>query len=241
MKRMNLLPPELKPRDGRRRGSSYVVVGVLAASVAAMLSYAIVIGGVRSDEHELAALKDETADAQARAEALSPYGEFAEMKESREQSVRTVAFTRFNYERLTRELTQVLPHGVWVSHLDVAPSEPAEETVAAGADATTPAEPLGPAMTVSGCASSQDVVADTLDRLRALSGAIEVTLGSSTQSASGSSSSSSGTPYLVSRSGAGATCGQSGRPRVGFDATVVLTAPATDVPAAPTTPTGAGS
>lgn len=241
MKRMNLLPPELRPRDGARRGSSYVVIAALAASVAAMLSYAIVIGGVRSDEHELAALKHETADAQARADALSPYGEFARMKEQREQSIRTVAFTRFNYERLTRELTQVLPTGVWVSHLDVAPAAPANDVVAAGADAPTAPAPEVPAMTVSGCAPSQDVVADTLDRLRALSGAVDVTLGSSTKSTSGGSRAASGKPYLVSRSGAGASCGEAGRPRVGFDATVVLTAPASDVPAAKTMPTGAGS
>lgn len=241
MKRMNLLPPELRPRDGARRGSSYVVVAALAACVVAMLSYAIVIGGVRSDEHELAALKDETADAQTRAEALRPYGEFAQMKERREQSIRTVAFTRFNYERLTRELTQVLPRGVWVSHLDVAPAPPAQEAVAAGADSTAGSQPEAPAMTVSGCAPSQDVVADTLDRLRALTGAVDVTLGSSTQSASGGSSPSARKPYLVSRSGSGSTCGQEGRPRVGFDATVVLTAPSSNVPAATTTPAGAGS
>jgi Tfp pilus assembly protein PilN len=241
MKRMNLLPPELKPRDGGRRGSSYVVIAALAVSVAAMLSYAIVIGGVRSDEHELAALNDETAEAQARADALSPYGEFARMKEQREQSIRTVAYTRFNYERLTRELTRVLPDGVWVSHLDVAPAPPSSETLDAGADATTATEPEAPAMTVSGCAPTQDVVADTLDRLRALTGAVEVTLGSSSQSTAGGSRAASSKPYLVSRSGSGSTCGESGRPRVGFDATVVLTPPASDVPAATPTPAGAGS
>lgn len=240
MKRMNLLPPELRPREGVRRGSSYVVVGVLAASVIAMLCYAVVIGGVRSDENDLASLKDETAEAQARADALSPYGEFAAMKQQRERSVRVVADTRFNYERLTRELTRILPQGVWVSHLEVAPAAPTDDVLAAGADSPTGAVAAPPAMTVSGCAPTQDVVADTLDRLRALTGATNVALGSSSQS-DAASSSSRGKPYLVSGAGSG-SCGEGGRPRVGFDATVTLTAPGSDqLPVPATTPTGAGS
>jgi Tfp pilus assembly protein PilN len=245
MKRMNLLPPELRPREGARRGSSYVVVGALAAAVVAMLSYGFVMSGVHSDEKELASLKDETATAQARADALSPYGAFADMKERREQSVRTVADTRFNYERLTRELTQVLPKGVWVSHLDVAPAAPTDEAVAAGVDSATGSQPVPPAMTVSGCAPNQDVVADALDRLRALTGATDVTLGSSSNSDAQGAGVPSRKPYLVSGAGAGG-CAQAGRPRVGFDATVTLTAPGGEQLPAPTTtptstPTGAGS
>ena len=59
MKRMNLLPAELRPREGGRSGASYFVIGGLLVSVVAMLAYAIVIGGVHSDEQELASLKNE--------------------------------------------------------------------------------------------------------------------------------------------------------------------------------------
>ena len=246
MKRMNLLPPEMRPRDGARRGVSYMVVGALAAAVAAMLSYGVVIGGVRDDETELAALKNEAAEAQARADALSPYGEFAAMKDRRERSVRYVADTRFNYERLTRQLAQILPDGVWVSHLDVAPAPQDDEAVEAGADSASAVAPAPPAMTVSGCAPSQDVVANTLDRLRALTGATDVALGSSSHSGVDSAgASSSNKPYLVSGSGAAGSCGQAGRPRFGFDATVTLTAPEAEqgltVPATTVTSAGAGS
>ncbi len=241
MKRMNLLPPELRPREGARRGSAYLVVGVLFASVAAMLAYGVVIGGVRSDETELASLKDETQQAHARADALAPYGAFADMKEHRERSIRVVADTRFNYERLTRELARILPDGVWVGHLDVAPAPPSEEVVDAGADPVAGTEALPPAMTVSGCAPDQDTVADTLDNLRALTGATNVTLGSSRQSDIPSTPSSTGKPRLVGSSGP-ASCGQASRSRVSFDATVTLTAPGSSLPLQPstTTPTGAG-
>lgn len=241
MKRMNLLPPELRPREGGRRGSSYLVVGVLCASVIAMLVYSIVIGGVHSDESELASLKDETGHANARAEALRPYGDFAEMKHQRERSVRAVADLRFNYERLTRELARILPAGVWIGHLEVAPAPPDEEVVAAGADAVDGAPEPPPAMGVSGCAPSQDVVADTLDRLRALTGATNVTLGSSKHADAGAASSSSARPYLVGGSGASGGCGSAGRPRVAFDATVILTAPSAEPVVATPTSTEAGS
>ena len=56
------------------------------------------------------------------------------MKQQRERSIRTVAETRFNYERLTRELARILPAGVWVGHLEVAPAVPEESVVEAGAD-----------------------------------------------------------------------------------------------------------
>jgi hypothetical protein len=85
-------------------------------------------------------------------------------------------------------------------------------------------------------------VADTLDRLRALTGATDVALGSSSNSAADAqSSSSSRKPYLVSGSGANDGCG-TGRPRVAFDATVTLTAPgASQLVESTPTPTGAGS
>ena len=251
MKRMNLLPAELRPREGGRSGASHFVIGGLLASVVAMLAYAIVIGGVHSDETELASLKNEVREAQARADALRPYGEFADMKQQRERSVRTVAETRFNYERLTRELARILPAGVWVGHLAVAPADPAQSVVEAGADSAVGAQALPPAMTISGCAPSQDVVADTLDRLRALTTATDVKLGSSrqaTEDGGAPASSTSDQPYLVSGAGAGEGCDHSGRPRVAFDATVTLTAPGAaelvepaTTPTTAATTTGAGS
>jgi Tfp pilus assembly protein PilN len=240
MKRLNLLPPELRPREGGRRGAAYAVVGALFAAVVAMLVYGIVLGGVRSDETELASLKDETRQAQARADALSPYGEFANMKNQRERSIRTVADTRFNYERLTREVTRILPSGVWIAHVEVAPAPPEEEVVDAGVDSVQGTLVPPPAMMISGCAPNQDVVADTLDRLRALTGATNVELGSSSR-AQNSSTSTTRRPTLVSGGGSKEGCPE-GSSHVSFDATVTLTAPGPSGTVEPTTtPTTAES
>lgn len=243
MKRLNLLPAELRARDGGRRGSSYVLVAALTAAVLAMLSYGIVVGGIRSDETELVSLEDEAAQAQARADALSPYGAFADMKEQRERSIRAVAETRFDYERLTRELARVLPTGVWVGHLEVAPAPPDADATAAGVDSSLGSQPTPPAMTISGCAPDQDVVADTLDRLRALTGTTNVTLGSSSRSDASGTAGGGGKPQLVSGGGSG-SCAGAGRPRVAFDATVTLTSPLAERETTTTqaaAPDGAGS
>lgn len=219
MKRMNLLPPELRPRDGARRGSSYVVLASLGAAIVAMLAYGFVIRGVHADESELASLNADTDQAQAQVEALAPYAAFTSMKQTREQSVRSVAETRFNYERLARELARILPQGVSVSHLEVAPGGPSESETALGADNPDATGAVGPpVMQVTGCAPDQDAVADTLDRLRALTSATEVKLGSSGSQAGSTSSGGSGDePYLVSGSGGGGGCGA-----VSFDATVTM-------------------
>lgn len=236
MKRMNLLPPELRPREGGRSGAAYIVIGALFASVVAMLVYSMVIGGVRSDETELESLKEETQQSNLLANALRPYGQFAEMKEQRERSILAVADTRFDYERLTRELARILPAGVWVGHLEVAPAPPEQDVIDAGADPVAASQAAPPALAVSGCAPSQEVVADTLDRLRALTGATDVELGSSGHTDAASPSPGSRTPRLISGSGANGGCGAEGRPRFAFDATVTLTAPGVDV-TQPTTPT----
>lgn len=225
MKRMNLLPAELRPRTSARRGASYFVVAALGTAIVAMLAYGFVIRGVRQDETELSALQEETRQAQAQVDALSPYAAFADMKQTRARSVRTVAETRFDYERLARELARILPEGVSVSHLEVAPGALSAEETAKGVDSPDGLAEGDPTMRLNGCAPTQDAVADTLDRLRALSSATGVELGSSTSGGDSPSAPSGGgdKPYLVGGSSGGGGCGA-----VSFDATVTLAPAASD-------------
>ena len=238
MKRLNLLPSELRPRGGNVRHSTYAVLGGLLAATLAMTLYWVVQSGANSTANQIEGLQNETTVAKKDAASLGPYAAFSAMKDARERSVRVVAETRFDYERLTRELTRVLPEGVWIGHLDVAPAPPEQSVVDAGADSTVGAQEPPPAMTVSGCAPSQDVVANTLDRMRALTSATDVELGTSSNS-SEKTASSSDRPYVVSGAGASADC--AGHGEVAFDATVTLTAPtATQLPQpTATTPTAA--
>ena len=136
MKRLNLLPSELRPRGGNVRHSTYAVLGGLLAATLAMTLYWFVQSGANSTANEIEGLHKETTAAKEDAASLGPYAAFSTMKDARERSVRVVAETRFDYERLTRELTRILPEHVWITGLDVGPTELDPEE---GADSVQPA------------------------------------------------------------------------------------------------------
>jgi len=220
MKRLNLLPAELRPRGGSVRHSTYAVLGGLLAATLLMTLYWFVQSGANSTANEIEKLHKETTAAKEDAASLGPYAEFSAMKDARARSVRLVAGTRFDYERLTRELTRVLPEDVSITGLDVGPTEPDPQE---GADSVAPPASEGAlTVTLSGCAPDQPTVADTLDRLTALTGATGVDLGASGDGsvAGGSSGSGGGAPALQSSSGAGGCTGS-----VSFQATVDLAPP----------------
>lgn len=216
MKRLNLLPSELQPRSGNARASSYAVLGALLALTIGMTAYAFVQAGASSRADQIKSLHEETAVAKADASALGPYAEFAAMKDARARSVRGVAEMRFDYERLTRELTRILPARVYVSGMDVGPPE---DDLAAGADSSAAVEAAsGLSVRLAGCAPNQPTVADTLDRLAALTGATGVELGASGDGAAPAGAGGDG--FEGASSNAGACSG------VSFQATVALAPPA---------------
>lgn len=220
MKRLNLLPAELRPRGGNVRHSTYAVLGGLLAAVIAMTGYWFVQSGASSTASEIESLHGETQAAKEHAESLGPYAEFSAMKDARDRSIRVVAKTRFDYERLTRELTRILPEHVWITGLDVGPAELDSD---AGADSVQAADAAGSlTASISGCAPNQPTVADTLDRLTALTDATAVNLGASGDGITGQRSSGSGGESLLesSSSAAGGCTGS-----VSFQATVDLAAP----------------
>jgi hypothetical protein len=75
-----------------------------------------------------------------------------------------------------------------------APAAGSSGAAATSSSSVTSATPAGsvPTFTLAGCATSQSIVALTLDRLRLIDGVSEVTLQSSTQAAKGAGGSSSG-------------------------------------------------
>jgi hypothetical protein len=110
---------------------------------------------------------------------------------------------RFDWSHALHELGRVLPSAAALNSLQgavgsggsVGSSTPASSsTPAAGATAAS-STPAGstPAFTLTGCATSQSEVAQTLQRLRLIDGVEEVQLQSSTKSGASGASASSGT------------------------------------------------
>src|SRR5665809_16294 len=174
MRPVNLLPEQNRPRaaTGGHSGSAYVVVGILAAALIAVLVYAITANRVNSLKEETIRVQAEASDAESRAAVLAPFAQFQQVKETRVQSVSGLAQSRVDWERLSRELAHVLPEGAWLNVVD-ASTVPEESGATAAGEA---GGDLGPSVTLTGCAESQPLVARMLVRLRRLDRAEDVEL-----------------------------------------------------------------
>jgi Tfp pilus assembly protein PilN len=171
MRPVNLLPSKHRPHqpNAARSGSAYVVVGLLALVLVAVVAYVMQSNKITQAEADVATAQQKTAEARAKTQQLGPFGNFAQVKQQRVASVRQLAEGRFDWERATRELAHVLPDGVWLRDFD------ASVTGAAGATAAESAW-TGPSIKLHGCAQKQPQVAVLLVRLREMQGVHDVTL-----------------------------------------------------------------
>ena len=209
MKPVNLLPDDLRPwqASGALKNSSYVVVGVLATLLVMAVAYVLSANSVNSHRTEIAELEQETQEADARAEALAPYEQFARIKATRVASVTQLASQRFDWERMMREVALVLPAGTSLLELNAAT---AGATPAGGTSAAPPTDPTltgatGPTLQVKGCAERQPDVATLMVRLRDLYRAADVVL---TESKKQADTSTTGTVAgAVSSDSAGGSSG----------------------------------
>jgi len=227
VKAVNLLPAKHRPRTptGEQQGSAYIVVGVLGGLLLMVVLYVLTVNGINSRKGQVASANAETSAAQARANTLTPYGDFSKVKDQRVQSVRQLATGRIDWERLTRGLARVLPTDVWLTSASASASGTPS---AAGAGGSSPAPAAGatgaaastaPQVELVGCAPSQSAVAVTLVRLRELAGAQDVQLNEITrpEQSAGAASGSTGS------TGAGSDCGTiHGAPASKWDATIIF-------------------
>jgi Tfp pilus assembly protein PilN len=171
---VNLIPPE--DRRGQRAPlragiASYAIVAVLALAVAAVAALVLAGNSVAEREAELAALETEAATAEAQAQALSPYAEFATIRLQRETTIQALAQSRFDWERVLRELSLILPEDVWLVRVSGSASPEAQVE---GADDVLRASAPGPALSLIGCGASQEAVAGFAAALEDIDGVTRV-------------------------------------------------------------------
>src|SRR6187431_1314194 len=161
MRPVNLLP--LGERSGElaptRTGPlPYLVIGALVAVLAAVTLLVITSNEISDSRAEVAQLKRENAVAKARAERLAAYTQFRSLREQRVATVAGLADSRFDWERVMRELSLVLPSNVWLVGLTASASSESQaggSTEGGGLRGSI----SGPALELSGCASGQEAVA----------------------------------------------------------------------------------
>jgi Tfp pilus assembly protein PilN len=178
VKAVNLIPTEQRRvrGTGNQSGSAYVLIGVLATLLVMVAAYVFTAGNVTDRQNEAAAAKVEADQLEAQAAKSKSFTNFAQVKQTRLASVSTIANTRFDWERMMRELSRAMPAGSWLQASDasVAAPESGSETATA---ATAP--PAGPTATLTGCTPNQADVARMMVRLRQMHRVTDVMLNQS--------------------------------------------------------------
>jgi Tfp pilus assembly protein PilN len=186
MRPVNLIPLEQRRGQNRplRTGPvAYLVIGALVATLLGVTALVLTGNQITDDKAEIAQLTREDTAAVARSKRLAPFSQFASLREQRLQTVTTLADSRFDWERVMRELALVLPHNVWLVNL-TGTAAPAVKVGNGGAGESASAAGLrgaipGPALEINGCASGQDAVAGFVTALKDIDGVTRVGVQSS--------------------------------------------------------------
>ena len=186
MRAVNLIPGDARRgagAPGRSGGAVYVLLGALAVVVVALASYVLVKNTISDRQAELSKVTRQATAAQAAATALQPYRQFAQLSQTRVQTVNSLAASRFDWERTMRDLALVLPSDVWLTSFvgTVAPGISFGDAGAtSGSDTgTLRSSQQVPAVELVGCTVTQAEVARVLSRLRLVQGVTQVSLASS--------------------------------------------------------------
>lgn len=187
MNAVNLIPLE------RRRGEAPSLpgipfIGLVAALVIALGATFVYVGArnqVATRSSELSHVQAGTAAWSASAARYAPA--IATLKQQAKGFVQLGALLgeRANWSLLLGQIAGVMPARAQLTSLSATTSGSASAS-ASSTTSTTPA--TGSGITVSGCAATQPVVADTMIALRRLSGVSAVSLSSSTRNQAGGSS-----------------------------------------------------
>jgi Tfp pilus assembly protein PilN len=184
MRPVNLIPPEERhgERTPARTGPlAYIIVGVLAAGLL-MVSVMVLTSNQISDrESEIASLEAQEASAQQEATSLSSYTQFASLEQARIETVTALAQSRFDWDRVLRELAIVIPVDVQLTELDGKVSPDAESASSSSSTSSSSGDSTitGPSLDISGCAASHDAVARFAAALKDIDGVTRVEIQSS--------------------------------------------------------------
>jgi Tfp pilus assembly protein PilN len=172
---VNLIPSE--DRVGARRPMrggplAYIVIGALVGALVG-LSVLVVTGNqISNSKAEVVQLEQQTAAVEAKAHELDAYTQFHSVREQRTATIVSLADSRFDWERVMRELSLVLPGDVWLTNLTGSAS-PTVTPDGASSISLRAAIP-GPALELVGCARSQDAVAGFVQTLKEIDGVTRV-------------------------------------------------------------------
>jgi Tfp pilus assembly protein PilN len=178
MRAVNLLPKDLAG-DARKAPPGPVIAGCVGTVlVTAVLAVLFLSGSSNVAKHkrDLATAQATFASLPAPPEPSAAVKQLPQMKTTRVTALASALGQRVAWDRVLREVSQVVPSDVWLVTLDA--QAPSYAPAAIGA-AATPGATLPEGFTVSGCTYSQDSVARFLARLQLIPDLEQMTLGKS--------------------------------------------------------------
>jgi Tfp pilus assembly protein PilN len=184
---VNLIPPEARRGDKapmRTGALSYVIVAVLAVALLGVTGVVLTNNQISDRKAEKSGLEGQLAEAEAQARRVSSFANFASLQQAREQTVATLAQSRFDWERVLRELAIVMPDDVWLTHLTATVS-PGVQIGDSGSSSSSSSgvsgldSVQGPALQMDGCGDGHEAVARFLAALRDIDGVTRVAVLSS--------------------------------------------------------------
>ena len=198
MRGFNLLPAprvEQRPDGLQSRLQSTNGIAAAAGAVLVLVALLLAVGFVhgRSDVSDRRATLDQLEAQVAQKQAAASVSAAVAARAQAHLAAFTAASSgRANWDGLLDQLARVMPRGVWLDTLQVAPAAAASATSAGPTSQSTgsavvttnglsssnagPAAPAGTTFTVTGTALSQDTVASVLDRLALIPALSDVSL-----------------------------------------------------------------
>ncbi len=120
MRPINLIPEEERRSHGatsRTGPLAYIVVGGLALLLVGIVMLVSASNDIADREAEVTRLEAQRSQALTEAEELAPYASFQQVSEERTLTVASLADSRFDWVRVIRQLSLILPPSVYFTSL----------------------------------------------------------------------------------------------------------------------------
>ncbi|HET8956515.1 MAG TPA: hypothetical protein VFN18_12730 [Solirubrobacterales bacterium] len=182
MRPVNLIPPDERRGEQaplRTGALVYLVVGVFVATLIGVTSLVLIGNKISQRQTDVVELHRENTAAQRKAQRLASYTQFSTLSRQRVETVKNLAESRFDWERVMREMALVLPDDVWLVNLTATAAPGVSFEGSSTGSSGLRDDAAGPALEVKGCAVGQQAVARFVTVLKDIDGVTRVGMKSS--------------------------------------------------------------
>jgi hypothetical protein len=200
---INLIPVEQRRGAARTPGGRtsvgvYALLGGLGAAVVCVLAFVLLSNSINEKTDELAEVQAQAQGEKQVADALRPYGQFADMQRARQMQISSLTTGRVDWERSLRQLSLALPRNVYLLNVAATGSPDVQvESESSGELSNIREKTEAPAFVMTGCTYSQHAVARMMIRMRNLDQVSKVTLAKSERKEDETAGAAGGGPGVV--------------------------------------------